>query len=51
MSIFKDSRRYSDDPEKYEEWKAELAWECRRDNYNYEPDEDLVLDLEEEEGD
>lgn len=49
MSIFNDPRRYSDDPEEYEEWKAEVAWECRRDNY--EADEDLVVDLDEEEGD
>lgn len=49
MSIFNDSRRYSNDPDEYEEWKAEVAWECRRDNYQvseyYEP-EDLVIDLE-----
>jgi len=43
MSIFNDSRRYSDDPDEYEEWKAEVAWECRRDDY--EP-EDLVIDTE-----
>lgn len=48
MSIFNDPRRYSDDPNEYAEWKAEVAWECRRDDY--EPDEDLVLDLDEEEG-
>lgn len=47
MSIFNDERRYSDNPDEYEEWKAEVAWECRRDNYeNY--DDDLVVDLEEE---
>ena len=45
MSIFNDQRRYSDDPEEYEEWKAEVAWECRRDNY--EADENLVVDLDE----
>lgn len=50
MGIFNDSRRYSDNEEEYMEWKREVAWECRRDNYNYEPDEDLVLDLDEEEG-
>ena len=48
MSIFKDSRRYSNDPDEYNEWKAEVAWECQRDNY--EPDDDLVVDLDEEEG-
>ena len=48
MSIFNDERRYSDDPEKYNEWKAEVAWECRRDNY--EPDNDLVIDLDGEDG-
>lgn len=45
MSIFNDPRRYSDDPDEYEEWKAEVAWECRRDNEYYEP-EDLVIDTE-----
>lgn len=48
MSIFNDPRRYSDDPEEYEQWKSEVEWECRRDNY--EPDEDLVLDVDEKEG-
>jgi len=43
MSIFNDRRRYSDDPDEYNEWKAEVAWECRRENA--EPE-----DQEEEEG-
>ena len=48
MSIFNDSRRYSDNEEEYLQWEWEIARECRKDNY--EPDEDLVLDLDEEEG-
>jgi len=49
MSIFNDPRRYSDDPEEYEEWKAEVAWECRREAGEYEYD-DLEIDLESEDG-
>lgn len=45
MSIFNDSRRYSDNEEEYLAWKQEVAWECRGDDY--EPDE-LVCDLDEE---
>ena len=48
MSIFNDRRRYSDDPEEYLAWKSELEWECRRDDY--EQDDDMVIDLDEEEG-
>lgn len=51
MSIFNDDRRYSDDPDEYAEWKAEVAWECRREAGEYENyDDDLVVDLDEEEG-
>lgn len=46
MSIFNDKRRFSDDPDEYLEWKAEVERECRRD---YEPDDDLVIDCEDEE--
>lgn len=45
MGIFNDSRRYSDNEEEYLQWEREVAWECRRDDY--EPDDDLVMDLEE----
>jgi hypothetical protein len=45
MSIFNDDRRYSDNEEEYLQWEREVAWECRRDDY--EPDDDLVVDLEE----
>ena len=36
MSIFNDYRRYSDDEEEYLEWKREAEWECRRDNEEWE---------------
>lgn len=48
MSIHNDDRQYSDDPDEYEEWKSELAWEYRNDSFEY--DEDLVVNLDEEEG-
>lgn len=48
MSIFNDKRRFSDDPDEHLEWKAEVERECRRDDY--EQDDDMVIDLDEEEG-
>lgn len=51
MSIFNDPRRYSDNPEEYNEWKAEVAWECRRETQEYKDDDvELVIDMDEEEG-
>ena len=40
MSIYNDGRQYSDDPEVYDEWKREVAWEARRDSLEYSNDDD-----------
>ena len=43
MSLFNDDRRYSDDPDEYLAWKAELERECRkegRDQKEYEEDKE-----------
>ena len=51
MSIFNDSRRYSDDPAEYLEWKQEVAWESRREAQEYKEDDvDLVIDTEGDDG-
>ena len=51
MSIFNDSRRYSDDPAEYLEWKQEVAWECRKEAQEYKDDDvELVIDTEGDDG-
>ena len=50
MSIYNDSRRYSDDPDEYREWQAELARESSREDYDpiyYDEDEYEDYDIDE----